>query len=564
MKKTVLLLATLLLFISSIQAQTLALEIEEHRFQVDPLNNLILSHLDDIATYGDLSEFSDITIQLDGETYLFETMPERLQFTASYRVGDGTNSYTLYFTPLPIIALDSDVEIVDEPKVLGSFSYADYEEIITSNIGIEVRGGVSQTYPKKTYDLEFWEDTTGEDTDNVQFGTLRSDDDWILDGLYNEPLRLRSNMAHNLWVEMNSLYYQEDEDEAVSGARVQFVEVFLKGVYNGIYNLSEQVDRKQLKLKKYNEEDGIRGELYKGNSHGPVVDFTGVPDYDNESRFWGGQEMKYPDDDDITEWLNLSQFVDFVVNSDDATFSTDIWNRFQRDNANDYFIFLNLLRATDNRGKNIYTARYKADEPYFYVPWDLDGVFGTKYTGENMDITDDILVNGMFERMLELNPNGNLSTMSMRWFSLRENTLSLEQLEGKILSSYTLLQDNKIYEREALMYDNFDYDEISLYYMRIWIEERLDFLDEYFGEFLSVGDAELATINSYLYPNPASSEVFVESAQPLSNVPFSIYDTLGRKVHSAVLENNRIPLSQLSSGLYIVHIQTKSFKLIIK
>ena len=78
-------------------------------------------------------------------------------------------------------------------------------EIISSNIGIEIRGGFSQTYPKKTYDIEFWNDPSGNETIDVQFGDLREDDDWILDAMYNEPLRINSYISHKLWLNLNQL-----------------------------------------------------------------------------------------------------------------------------------------------------------------------------------------------------------------------------------------------------------------------------------------------------------------------------------------------------------------------
>ena len=164
---------------------------------------------------------------------------------------------------IPTITIQTNDEILDEPKVLGTFTFTDINgEVTTSNIGIEIRGGFSQSFPKKTYDIEFWNDAVGDETLDVQFGDLRKDDDWVLDALYNEPLRLNSFITHKIWLEMNQLYYAEQEPKAKSGADVMYVEVTVNDEYKGIYLLSEQVDRKLLKLKR-NDNDVIRGELYK-------------------------------------------------------------------------------------------------------------------------------------------------------------------------------------------------------------------------------------------------------------------------------------------------------------
>ena len=46
-------------------------------------------------------------------------------------------------------------------------------DVIVSKIGIEIRGGFSQTFPKKTYDLEFWDDELGND-----FIRIKPPEDW--------------------------------------------------------------------------------------------------------------------------------------------------------------------------------------------------------------------------------------------------------------------------------------------------------------------------------------------------------------------------------------------------
>ena len=148
---------------------------------------------------------------------------------------------------------------------------------------------------KKTYDLEFWNDEIGADTKNVQFGELRLDDDWILDALYNEPLRLRSYVANKIWLQMHTPNYLSEEPNAKAGANVKYVEMFVNHQYNGIYNLSEQIDPKQLKLVKFN--NTMSGELYKGISWGATT-FTALPNYNNELRQWSGYEFKHPKEEE--------------------------------------------------------------------------------------------------------------------------------------------------------------------------------------------------------------------------------------------------------------------------
>ncbi len=361
----------ILFFLSSSQilctAQNLTITIPENHFGIDNDNSIIISRIENIEDYNNLQTYNELKISFGDDHFMFNTIPDNLQYSASYQINNTNNSkqYTLYFTELPIISIVASEEILNEPKILANFTYSDNTQTLTSLIGIELRGGSSLAYPKKNYDLEFWTDSTGEDTHNVQFGNLRSDDDWILKSLYNEPLRLRSYTASKLWLNLYTPSYIADEPKAKAGADVAFAEVFLNDTYNGIYNLSEQVDKKQLKLKSFN--DHIRGELYKGKSWGATT-FTELPPYDNNLRTWGGYVYKYPKENQITDWANLYQFTDFVINASDEDFSNSIWNKYNEENFASYFMFLNLIRATDNTGKNIYLAKYKKNSEYFYVP----------------------------------------------------------------------------------------------------------------------------------------------------------------------------------------------------
>jgi spore coat protein H len=561
MKKSFLLLSifnTLFCF-----SQSLTINIPENHFGIDENHSLIVSHIENIEDYNDTSDFDEIIITLNQNDYSFNSIPVGLEYSNSYLITDTdtSNQYTLYFTQLPIISVEPTTTIVDEPKVLANFIYSDDEQVLISNIGIEIRGGSSQAFPKKTYDLEFWEDDFGDENINVHFGDLRSDDDWILDALYNEPLRLRSYIANKLWLEIHTPYYLDEEPEAKSGANVKYVEMFLNGQYNGLYNLSEQVDKKQLKLKSFN--DNIRGELYKGNTWGAST-FTELPNYDNESREWSGYEFKYPKEDEITDWANVYQFTDFVMNASDIDFTNGIWSKFDVSNYSDYFIFLNLLRATDNTGKNIYLAKYSTDEHYFHAPWDLDGCFGTIWNGTNENITDDILSNGFISRVIDINPNNISPSIATKWFSFRNTILSNAALSDSILDEYNFLQNNKVYEREALVYPNYLFNQEDLSYILTWLENRLAYLDTYFENDLSIGDNISAIKTNLIYPNPAKDRIYITNSSSLIGKEFRVYNNLGQLTSTGVIETSFISIENLEIGYYIIHLDNNSYKFIKK
>lgn len=560
MKSYLLILAVLYFSLSN--SQTLSINITEKKFGLDQIHLIIVSRLQNIDEYQDIGDYNEINIRFGDRNYRFISPPDNLSYTNSYVVEDmmSSDQFVLYFTPLPIISIETNNIIVDEPKVQAVFTYSDNEQTLSSNIGIEIRGGASQSYPKKTYDIEFWDDETGNLNVDMKFGQLREDDDWILDALYNEPLRLRSYTANKLWKQIQVPYYVNYEPKAKPGADVMYVEMFLNGVYNGLYNLSEPIDRKQLKIKKFN--DNLRGELYKGYTWGAST-FTSLPSYNNNSRVWGGYEFEYPKSSDITDWSSLYQFTNFVINSSELEFENDIWSRFEKDNFINYFLFLNLIRATDNTGKNIYLAKYKQGEPYFYIPWDLDGCFGTIWNGTNSNITDDILKNGFISRVIDRNPKNILIDIANKWFENKNHVFSYASLSEAVRQQYETLDNNKIYERESLVYSNYSFEIHELNYILDWIQNRLNFLDDYFSMILSKIDVSITNKITF-FPNPATDKIQVDSEVSLMDNFYKIFNANGQTVGSGYLINRQINIEKLEKGIYYVLLGNVSFKFIKK
>jgi spore coat protein H len=543
-------------------SQALNISLKSGKFQIDEAHSMIVARINDIQNFENLSHYSEVTITLGEEEYSFNTIPTQLQYSSSYEVGKGEDEYTLYFTELPLISITAGT-IKDDPKTQADFTYSDDKLTFTSYIGIEIRGGYSMTFPKKTFDIEFWEDKAGNTTKSVSFGDLRIDDDWILDALYNEPLRIRSYLAHNLWLEIHQPHYLDIKPFAKAGADVIFVEVFLNGKYNGVYILSEQVDKKQLQIQGYN--GMIRGELYKAINWGGACTFDWLPSYTNSSRLWGGYEYKIPDESEVTNWDELYNFTDFVINSSTSDFKEDIWNRFNKENAMDYYIYLNLIRAEDNTGKNIFMGKIDVGESYFYTPWDLDACFGTDWKGENDTKTNNILTNGFFRRSYAYNAGGFKTDVGNRWHAYRNNILSTESLETFFDHAYNTLINNNVYDRESIVYPNYDFSASSYDYMISWLNDRLTILDSYFVESeISSSFTESQNQNALIYPNPADDYIQIKLQNEITDANYSIFDLTGKLIlQGTIFADERIDIRELSSGIYFIKLGQTAHKLLI-
>jgi len=541
-----------------LHAQAGKLSIAPLQFGVDEGRRLVVCRAD-LAAANDAATQPFTTIEA-GSDFRLDDARTTLRYGKRYAVtNENGNGFILYFTQLPLVQINPSEWIPDDFKVPAEFHYADDEQTLTSTIGIERRGGFTQQLPKKTWDLEFWEDESGEDNVDVSFAGMREDDDWVLDALYNEPLRVNAYVAHKLWLDLHQPYYLEEEPKAKPGADVAWCEMFLDGDYVGLHFLSEQVDRKQLKLKKYKEEEEeIRGELYKGILPLSGVLLRDVPrPSDNTSDTWDGFELKYPDTDDVINWDNLYDLIDFIIDSPQATFEADIEKWMHLGNAVDYFLFVNLAGARDNTGKNIYTARYDNDEPYFYAAWDLDGTFGNNWDGMDYPITDNLLTNGLHRRLIENNVAGFNDLICTRYQELVTSGLFLrDSLYARITTEHDYLLANGVYEREEIAWPNSaDPSEDRLHYTLDWIRKRTQFLDDWTCDMTTSNEIPEATTPLVIHPNPSTGLIHL-SQLLTAPTDWELMDLTGRRLMGGQLSpgTQEISIDKVPGGMYLLRV----------
>ena len=462
---------------SSIFVAKAQLMIDSEHYQIDKnLHLIVCNKIPDKIASGTTS----VNI---GKTYIFSAPINAIKYGTAYEVSSSDTVYKLYFTQLPIINLSVKNAITDD-ETGGLIDISDtVGTTYHSNIGIKIRGNYSSTLPKKPYRVQLWTDSTGNTTKDESIFGMRSDKRWLMLAMYNEKLRLNNKVSHDLWLKLHKLYYADLEPDAHSTIRSRYTEAFLNGAYQGVYLFTEDQDRKQLKLKKQTTA-GTGGELYKGDSWDSGTLFAGLPALPTEStELWGGWELDYPDE---TDWVNLHSFTDFAVDASDSTFKQQISSKIREDNFADYFIFLNLTRAEDNTGKNLFLARYNETSPYFIAPWDLDGTWGYYWSGDRKDVTNDILLNNLFQRLLNTDSNFKMQ-LATRWFSLRESLLSIDSLYADINVNYNFLTANGVYERENMVWsgDYLSYGKDELDYVQNWTQARVTWLDSYFKSLVS-------------------------------------------------------------------------------
>lgn len=429
------------------------------------------------------------------DTYCFKNITANSMYPAIVRNPKGqTVAGVIMFTCLPVVQLSGDFS--DEYKEgLFTIDDPDIDSTFTSAIQAKWRGGTTNgpDKHKHNYKIEL-------PADHSFFG-FRRDNHWILDAGQADPFRLRNRIATDLWNDFATKpYYAKREPKVLTGARGRVVEVFLNNQYWGIYNMSECMDRKQLKVIKANPTTHeVHGAVWKAKGYGmTMMNWKSTPVPDPYSEWWDTFKVVYPDleDNDTTDWHTLSEAIRFVSHSHSADFIKRVGEYFDLPPIIDYFLFMNLLLAADNTSKNMIWAVYdkQIDRRLTPAVWDLDATVGQPWLKDiNFSLTSPyyklMFSNRLFQRLYALNVDSIMQKTVERYQQLRKTHFTAFHLTSRYQKFYDLLIKSGAAQRETDRWNgdsdlngykidfNADIEAITT-----WIKRRLGYLDKQITE----------------------------------------------------------------------------------
>jgi spore coat protein CotH len=227
--------------------------------------------------------------------------------------------------------------------------------------------------------------------------------------------------------------------------------------------------------------------------------------YDNNSETWRGFEVKYPDlgDGEPVDWKPLLDAI--TVSSyltDNAVFREKVATYFDLPVFLDYYLFIELMLASDNQGKNAYFSVYNQKKsPMITVsPWDLDGTWGRRWdgspgvTGPEQDFDRFVTQyehgqNNLFLRLKALNFDNYNDKLKERYRELRGSLFSYESLMERFERYYDLFVKSgaAVREQNKWYIGDFAYE---MQFLSQWIQSRLAYLDNQYlgGPYTSIGN----------------------------------------------------------------------------
>ena len=483
--------------------------------------------------------------------YTFKQLTADSSYPATVTDADGHSlTGVIRFTFLPLIQLKGEFGYdYQDGRVIIAHPEHDADSSYTAKI--KWRGGTTNAEGKhkRNYNIKFEKD--------VKLFDMRSDNNWMLDAGQPDVFRLRNRIAMDIWNDMaHKPYYADLEPKARNGVKGRVVEVFLNNEYRGIYNLSEKLDRKQMKLMKVNPlTSEIHGVLYKGISWNYTIMNDSIYQYDNHSETLYGYKVKYPDlnDNDTTDWKPLVDAINhnLILSYDDLEFEKQVSDWFDIPVLIDYSIFVSSINALDNNGKNTFWAVYdkSVNHQLTLAPWDLDCTFGQRWgslmadaalPNNLVDVTIGVLYNFYRTNALQFNDRLNL-----RYKELRQegNVLSTDSLISRVTKYYQALKKSGAAQRETAKWsgdsdvwgDTIDFDK-EYDYICNWITQHMQAIDkkgfplQYDDNYFERLTTIKSTINKY---NLNNKYIYTLSGQRVQNTKplrSGIYIVNGKKI----------------------------------
>ena len=507
-------------------SDTYMVSIPENAFGTDYEASIAL---DATAGWSNLSiEGTDIA-----DNYTFKQVEGNKIYKIHAQEGDKEINPQLTFTFLPLLVMEGTFGY-DYAQGNISLLSPDAAEPTNSFANVKWRGGSTNTADKHKRNYKIKTLNEKGKKQEISLLGMREDNNWILDAGQIDLFRLRNRIATEIWNDFATKpYYASKEPKAKSGVTGKVVEVILNNEYRGIYSLTEAMDRKELKLKKYDDKNQeFHGQLWKVSSWDKATFWDIDKDYDNTQETWHAFETKYPDIEDVnpTDYSPLYEAIDFVANSNDEAFKKEVGDYFDIPVLIDYQLFQETLKPVDNNGKNMFWGIYDVakSKKLTLAIWDLDASVGQfwqcstplhpnrVFPNTDLGVKDGF---NLYHRLSSLNVDNYNEKVANRYHELRKTYFSEENLISRYQGYYDMLVKSGAASREETKWSE-DSDiggyplnfKSEIEYIKNWIINRLNYLDT----------------NQF----PISTNIS-EIHQKENSVQKPIYNMLGQKVSNS-------------------------------
>ncbi|MFX1280425.1 MAG: CotH kinase family protein [Promethearchaeota archaeon] len=315
---------------------------------------------------------------------------------------------------------------------------------------------------------------------NENLFQIREDDDWLLLPSGNNLDALRTKLAFDIYNMML------DDNSHIRLPHTKLVEVFINGGYQGLYLLSERIDRKMMNLE-VQENLGTPEDndmIFKATNW--AGDFYTIPD--NLNTPW---EQIYPNSVDCSDIIKT--ITGFIQNSSETEFfdeQSGIYTIFDKESLIDNLLFGLLTGHEIGEGFSYYLIlNHYLGAKFSMIPWNFAQSWGFSKHGRipielwlssSNSLIHSVVWSNLYHRLLfPDNISINipfLSDLINRWDYLYDNIWDSNEVINHLQDIYLPIQKSLIKATKNLEWTKFILNTIEK-----WIRKRADLIDYIFN-----------------------------------------------------------------------------------
>lgn len=333
------------------------------------------------------------------------------------------------------------------------------------NCEYSLRGDSSKFSDKKGYKINLYDRKNNKL--NISLLGMEANNSWILNPIFFDNSYMREKISYDIWNELSSDFNHN----------LEYIELVINDEYQGLYYLQEKVTMDTFDGNK-KKDLLISTKTWKTVIENPILDEATVINNNliDEFEIEEGLEGDYKTQIDILKSFNSS------ISDENSKYTI----KYDLENMVNYGLFLNFTMARDNTYKN-QKIIFKDMGSYYFLQktvWDLDWSFNNEnikryYPDLNMEITNidyDLAVPySLKENELYKNYSKN------KYFTFRENYYNEENISNVINKYRNYLESYGAVTRDSKKWNNEYYLE-SIKVIKDFVKDRIQILDEYFGE----------------------------------------------------------------------------------
>lgn len=394
---------------------------------------------------------------------LSEAMKKNCRFTIFAIDFQGNfTTFGAVFTSLPIIEMHGEVVRVDERErdiysgevTIWDPSYQGSDKLSVQHSLLEwhVRGFSSQSAMKKPLKLNL-KDKNGQNN-NLSLLGFESDDDYLLNSMWFDDIKVREKLAMDLWNEI-----AEEKNSTLKMSNGEYCELVVNGEHMGLRLVQNKIEKSYLKLA--SSDILLKGQnVNRGTDRPPEGVYEVI--YSNQNK-----EITY------------QTIGEFFYQTDFSNVNLESWVDLQ--------LIMHLGNMIDNESyKNIYYVieRSGEEESLSFIPWDTDMSFGVywndgfRYIPESVET---ISYRMEYEKIRAQYPEID-QLLAERWKELRQSVYSEENIFNKVHEYTMKIHGSGAYTRDYnyLGWHSWG-EEDTLENFETYITKRLQILDNYYG-----------------------------------------------------------------------------------